>query len=293
MRKTKPYSITVLSVFFLFLLAQCTGKPENKKEWLLGLQPNEETKDVSALEAKLRSKSKLPLRVVISSSYQETVEQLKTGKLDFAVLSPLNLVLAEREMDLKVLLKKIYGNSEFYYSAILVAQKSKIKTLKDLKGKKIAFVDLKSASGHLYPHAMLKHAGVDWGEIEAKFLGTHVKAVEALLKGEVDAAAVWADEPGTHRGAWTEPEIPAAQQKLVRVLKFSEPIPNDGIVVRAAIHKDQPEGVLRFMDAFIELSDDPEKILKDVFGVDKLTTATSRHYDVVRELADYMKEDKH
>ena len=294
--KNKSFFTAVKQHFFLLifglLLVSCAQNKEEKTSWILGLQPNEATRDVTSLETKLKSKSKLPLKIVISSSYQETVEQLKTAKIDFAVLSPLNLIQAEKEMDVKVLLKKVYGDSEFYFSAILVGQKSKIKSLKDLENKKIAFVDPQSASGFLYPHAMLKKAGVDWSKVQALFLGTHTKAVEALLKGEVDAAAVWADDPQKNQGAWTAAEIPEAQRSNLKVLKYSDPIPNDAIVVRGDIHKAHPEEVLKFMDAFIDLSDDPDKILKEVFGVDKLTTATSRHYDVVRELDKLMKEEK-
>jgi phosphonate transport system substrate-binding protein len=263
-----------------------------KKNWNLGLQPNEAVKDVDTLNKKLQSKLNFQLNVQIANTYQEIVDSLKTSKIDFAVLSPLTLVQAEREVALKVLLKKVYGQSEFYYSAIMVNKKSKAKSLKDLNQKKIAFVDMKSASGYLYPRAMLKKAGVDFDKMTAIFAGTHFKALDLLIKGEVEAAAVWADEPSSNRGAWSEKEAPASASQSLKVLKYSDAIPNDAIVAREEVYQSHPEAVLEFMNAFIELSDDPQKILKEVFGVDKFTTATSRHYDSIRELEEFLKEGK-
>ena len=68
----------------------------------------------------------------------------------------------------------------------------------DLSGKKIAFADVTSASGSLYPLFMIKDAGLSIGEAPgssegADFEGTwssHAQAAEALKAGQVDAAGV-------------------------------------------------------------------------------------------------------
>ena len=43
---------------------------------------------------------------------------------------------------------------------------SSIKTLADVKGKRFAFGDINSTSGHLIPYAELKKAGVDVAQLE-------------------------------------------------------------------------------------------------------------------------------
>ncbi len=48
-----------------------------------------------------------------------------------------------------------------YKSEILVKKDSKIKSLKDLKGKKIALQDVTSTAGYTFPLAMLTEAGIN------------------------------------------------------------------------------------------------------------------------------------
>lgn len=82
-----------------------------------------------------------------------------------------------------------------YKSEILVKKDSKIKSLKDLKGKKIALQDVTSTAGYTFPLATLKketgiNATKDMKIVNVK---GHDQAVISLLNGDVDAAAVFQD----------------------------------------------------------------------------------------------------
>jgi phosphonate transport system substrate-binding protein len=75
-----------------------------------------------------------------------------------------------------------------YYSVIAVHANSNIKSLSQLKGKKIAMGSKIGASGYLYPTKLLMDAGLDpKSDFESLFLGD--KSVEALKNGDVDAWA--------------------------------------------------------------------------------------------------------
>ncbi len=69
---------------------------------------------------------------------------------------------------------------------LVVAANSPIKTVADLKGKKIAYV--KSTTAHYFLAKMLENAGLDWSDAETIPMTTS-DGLSALLTGEVDALA--------------------------------------------------------------------------------------------------------
>src|SRR4051812_23405474 len=99
--------------------------PAKKDHITIGLNPNENKEGVEALATELSTRAGVKIEFRKAASYSELVSNFKKGELQFAFFSPLNFLQAERDAGAKVLLKKVYGNSEFYYSAILVNKKSK------------------------------------------------------------------------------------------------------------------------------------------------------------------------
>ncbi len=254
----------------------------------VGLLPNETGKNLDLLKSELSKKLSLDVEVRVATSYQNLADEMKNAQVDFAFFPPLVAIQAERDAGAKILLKKVYGSSEFYWSAIVVKAKSPFKKVSDLAKKRFAFVDPKSTSGFLYPRALLKKAGVDVKELQTEFLGTHTKALEALKDGKADAVGVWVDDPAHNKGAWDQ--VPGLSFKDLRILAISDPIPADAFTVREKLYAEQPSLVLKVMEAMISLSDGPHSVLKEVLDVDRLSTATSRHYDTVRAFENDLKD---
>ena len=276
-----------IAAALVFLTVGCAKKAEMPLQTgtkiVFGIQPNEAKKDFSELKREVAQRTGIQIEFQNAKDYKDLIDQMSAGKVDFGFFSPLNFVEIEKRGGVKVLLKKVYGTSEFYFSSVLTKSDAPIKTLATLKGKKIAFVDPNSASGYLYPKLLLHNQGLGQGAFEEIFAGTHDAALMMLAEGKVDAAAVWADNAAATSGAWTEPTASGALKLKPRVLAVSAPIPNDALVARETFYNEAPDRVLRFMDALISISEDT-KILKDLFGADRLVTATSRHYESVREL---------
>lgn len=260
----------------------------------IGVQPNEKARDLKTFQDALSRKVGLKVEVKAPNNYDATVALLKKNELDFAFLSALTAIQAENTAGAKILLKRVYGTSEFYYSAILTRKDSKIQKLADLRGKKIGFVDPNSTSGYLYPRYLLKGAGLTIKDFNHEFLGTHGKAVAALMDKSVDAIAVWADEKKSGRGAWngggdaTTPVDP----KELRILAMSDAIPSDAFIVREEFYRAYPLLVFKVMETMIELGESKDSILKRVFDVDRMATATTRHYDSVRLLEEFLKKEE-
>lgn len=284
----KHKTLNALSLAVLTLFAACSAKREDRPQGpstiTIGIQPNEAARPMDAFAKELGSRLGVTVKTMAPKDYAELVKVFAEGKVDFAFFSPLTFIQAEREASAKALLKKVYGKSEFYYAALLVRADSPYKTAAQLKGKRFGFVDPKSTSGFLVPRVMSRKVGFDPIEGPHEFYGTHVASVQALLDKKVDVVGVWSDEPSAGTGAWTDSAMPPEAKKMVRVVAVSDPIPNDAFAVREAFYRDHPLLVFKVMEAMIALGEDKSRILKSLFDVDRMATATTMHYESVRAL---------
>src|SRR5207244_6062947 len=89
--------------------------------------------------------------------------------------------------------QSIIDGSSTYRGIIVTRKDSGIKSIADLKGKRFAFVDPKSASGYVYPRAMLIEKGIDPETFfsETIFAGSHDRVIAAVLNRRVDAGAIY------------------------------------------------------------------------------------------------------
>lgn len=278
-----------MKVFFLaFFLSAWVFAEALPKSITLGLIPSgkpEAIKSESKIIAEqLQKKFNIPVNVYISKNYAGLTTALKDKKVDYAFLSALSLVEAEKEVPIKVLLKKTY-NGPYYFSGLVVRSDSKIKSVKDIKGKSIVFVDPQSTSGYLYPQVYLrKNKFTDSSFKSVSFSGSHAVSIEKLENKEVDVAAVFVDDEKTNDGAWTRfKKNPKSQFRLLWV---SEPIPNDPIVVRSDFYNLYPKLTHELMYELIEMQNDVivKKQISEIMGKGDLMPATSRQYDPVREV---------
>ena len=131
--------------------------------------------------------------VVVPDTYEEVVDMLVDGKLDFALLTPFLYVRAKKRLPaLKPVASLLGEGSAQYRGYIVTSATSPMHEVKDLKGKRFAFVDKASASGYLFPLATLKDAGIDPERDlkEVVYAGSHRKVVDWVLEGRVDAGAI-------------------------------------------------------------------------------------------------------
>ena len=88
-----------------------------------------------------------------------------------------------------------------YHSVLIVRADSPYKSLEDLKGKTMAWVDPNSTSGYLVPNAALRDTGIDPQKYFGRTLysGGHEQSVLGVLKGNLDSAFTWTS-PGHQSG---------------------------------------------------------------------------------------------
>lgn len=249
---------------------------------LPGGNPQEIEKQSFVLAEKLQAKLNHQVKIIISKNYKGLVEAMQSKKVDFALFSSLTYVVAEKQLAMKVLLKKTwYG--PYYYSALLVNKESKIKSLKDIKNKSILFVDEQSTSGYLYPKVYLKKNKIEDKDFKSvAFSGNHAASIKALESHQVDVVAVFSNDEKGKDGAWTR--FSKKDPKSFRLIWISEPIPNDPIVVRQDFYDENPKLTHEIMYNLIEIQSESTKQVSEILGTGDLMPATTKQYDPVREM---------
>ena len=258
---------------------------------VMAFVPSQDTARITAsgkaIAASLERATALKWDVKVPTSYAATIEGMCAGQIDVAWLAPLAYVTANQKNCAEVILASVRIDpltnqlSTTYQSQIIVKADSGIKTLKDLKGKKFAFVDPLSASGTLYPMVTIKkETGEDPKTFFSQtiFAGGHDKAVLAVYQGQVDGAASFIDA----RDALVA-TFPDIKTKTTRILTAG-PIPNDTVSVR----KNFPAELRsQLQKALLDYSktDDGKKALKSLYSIDGLDNVDPKVYDPILDAA--------
>lgn len=283
--------ILLLCVALLPFLAMAKTPVKNEsmpQKITIGLTPGGDPevikKQALELAKDIQSEFNIPVEIYMSTDYSGLTSAMKSKKVDFAFFSSLTFVQAEKDAGAKVLLKKVWSEP-YYFSTIVVRQDSKIKSVNQLKGKKIAFVDKNSTSGYLYPQVMLKKNGMDNSQFsEITYSGNHAHSIELLEQKKVDAAAVFTDDEKGNAGAWTK----FAKDKKIKfnTVWLSEPIPTDPFCVRKDFYESYPKLTHSLMFLLIDIfaQNKSTKKYSEVLGAHELMPATSKQYDPVREM---------
>ncbi|MFB6466435.1 phosphate/phosphite/phosphonate ABC transporter substrate-binding protein [Cytobacillus sp. Hz8] len=247
------------------------------------------------LEKLLGDKLGIPVKVSVSTDYNTIIEAMASKKVDVGFLPPTAYVMAHDKGAANVLLQaQRYGVDDqtgqptkdlvdWYKSEFIVKKDSKINSIKDLKGKKIAFQDVTSSAGYVWPAASLMDAGIDpTKDVQGVTVKGHDQAVIALLNGDVDAAVIFQDA----RNIVTK-DYPKVFDDT-KIIEFTQKIPNDTISVRSDMDKDW---VKKIQDAFVEIGQDPngKKIIEDIYSHEGYTPSSDKVFDIVR---DYSKKVK-
>ena len=166
----------------------------------------------------------------IAKNYGDLRTQMETGAVDIGSFSPFAYVDAAGSGKIRIIAQSILDGSATYRGLIVARKDSGLKSVADLEGKRFAFVDPKSASGYVYPRAMLVEKGVSPERYfkEAIFAGGHDKVIAAVIEGRVDAGAIY-------DGALGVAKAQGVATENLATLASTDPIPHDAIAVRIGL----------------------------------------------------------
>lgn len=283
----------ILCLLCIPLLPACSPKeppPPAKKpsveKLLIGLIPEQnlfrQIERYEPLGEYLFRKTGTKVTFKILPRYGNIVDNFKSSGLDGAFFGSFTYTLAHAKVGVEVLVRPVaLDNTSTYYGMIFVRKDSRIRTARDMKGKRFAFVDKATTAGYLLPLEYFHHHGIsDYKQYlkEAYFTGTHEDAIYDVLNKKADIGA--AKNTVFQRLAKADPRI----MKELVVLKRSPDVPENALALR----KDIDASVRDLLkDALLTMNLDPDgKKVLERFGALKFIETTNMEYDVVRKYAE-------
>ena len=261
----KSIACVLLSAMVAFgsFAAGCGGNSQQaeKKTFTIAYAPNESTTDStdarSTLAKDLGKVIKMEVKEIQASDYTAIIEALRTGKADMAYMGALAVAMgAERAGVTPIVMKAPNGDkAQAVYHSVFVTQKdnNEINSIKDFKGKTIAFVDPDSTSGNLVPTSEIMKAFPDLhltnekihtnGEFfeAVSFSGKHQAGLQAVIKGDVDIV------PISDQIMASEFKNGNADENAVKVVHSSAAIPAEAMVVSKTVNEDLKKTLTKFL----------------------------------------------
>ncbi|MES2857401.1 MAG: phosphate/phosphite/phosphonate ABC transporter substrate-binding protein [Bdellovibrionota bacterium] len=234
----------------------------------------------------LEANTPYKFEIHVPQSYIAVVEAFGSGRADIAALNTFGYYLAHKKYGAEARITVVRHGKTTYQSQI-IAKKGRFKDLKDLEGKKLAFVDAASFSGYILPLKFLKDAGVKISD--SVFAMKHDNVVSMIYQGQVDAGATFYSPPDEKDGIQDARRLVKAQypdvEQKIEIVKLTTEIPNDPLTFR----KDMPEAMKKELtDAFLKMvqTEEGKAAFKNIYGVTALQAATDADYDSIRAMVE-------
>lgn len=254
---------------------------EKPNPFRIGLIPNQRPDTVKAQYANFKTYMEkelgVPVELFVGVDYPAVVQAMASDKLDMAYFGGLTYLQAREQAEVYPIVTEIdrITKDRTYTSVIIVPADSPVQKIEDLKGKVMAFGDISSTSGSLYPRIMLDQAGLkvpgDFKEV--KYTGGHDATAAAVQNASVDAGGL---EERILLRAIDDGKV---DKNKIRVLKRSEPVMGYPWVVRAKLDK---EFVDKVTNVFLNIKD-PE--LLKLLRAEGYAKVSASDYQYAREQA--------
>lgn len=135
------------------------------------------------------------IQLTIFKSYDDGIEALVAGKVDFVHFGPASYITAKgKKPGIELLAMEHENGEKRFKGVVIVAKDSPIQSLADLKGKRFAFGDPNSTIGRYLVQAELVKNGIFARDLAGyptlKYFERHDQVAAAVEHGDFDAGSV-------------------------------------------------------------------------------------------------------
>jgi phosphate/phosphite/phosphonate ABC transporter binding protein len=232
-----------------------------------------------------------PVHGINCASYSDLALELEKDRVDYAWMSPTLMILTNENIQLRPLLSAVRDGKTDYRAVFFVDGKRQMRSLEELRGQTVAWVDRTSASGYIVPRIHLAARGLDPAHFFRKelFLRSHAEAVRAVLDGRADVGATYGQRPEEAEAVRRAGFLDVAPERHVRVLEWTQAIPNDVIVGHGLLSKPEHRIVA---NAILTLAEHEagRRLLYNVFHAEQFMTPPRNVLKPVQELVELARE---
>ena len=219
------------------------------------------------------------VKLITPESFKATMDGLATGSIDFAYVGGLIYLKARAQAGVVPLVQR---TSDLQFHSVFIAGSDKaIHSLRDLRGKKFAFGDVDSTSGHLIPYLEMKDAGLNPDrDMAVRFSGAHPLTVKLVEAGIVDAGAV---DESIFKSLVSMGQIDPAK---VHIFYTSKPFVDKVWVARQGIGQAERD---KLAAALLRLKKGEDDEVLRILQADRFVRATDDEYEALRHVARELK----
>jgi phosphonate transport system substrate-binding protein len=225
---------------------ELTGWRKEVGQIRVGVNPSEDTAVTLArwnsFTERLARITGLKTTVFEATDYNGIIQAMASGQVELAQLGGSAYANVRNQMGEKVepnLANRSAEGTAGYYSTLVVRADSPYKTIDDLRGRTIGYVDFSSTSGYLYPRLKMKEEGKDPDTFFGKSIvsGGHSQGVLGLGNGQFDAVFALGSQGTpktgfTNGSLWTLARNGMIKLSDYRVIWTAGPMMNSPYVIR-------------------------------------------------------------
>jgi phosphonate transport system substrate-binding protein len=159
--------------------------------------PGEARSRMVGMKLYLEKELGIPVKIYETTGYAESIEALKTNKIDLSSMGSFSYILAAENANVEAISCRgtLNGEIEPYHSIIITWPGSRVKSMEDVKKMSsklsLAFGDPASTSGHLIPRDYLESIGLTKESFNHVFFANgHSAAILTVRSGKTDIGCV-------------------------------------------------------------------------------------------------------
>lgn len=256
--------------------ANIANSPEKLRFTVTDVQSLEELqRDYGELRIVLEDVLEKKIEFIPVESYAAAAAALQSDRVDFVLTGPSEYVIMRARTNAVPVIAITRPN---YRTVICVSKNSKIGSVKELKGKKIAIWEVGSTSGYLGPIKLLIDAGLN-PKSDLKILMLGSKGLPTLRKGDIDA---WGGSAVKYEKFLQDEGL---SENTLPLIAKGPLLPDDLFVVSSKLNSDL---VAEISTRMVKNQD---KLLQSLLSVaegkykgSKLVPANDSDYNIVREV---------
>jgi phosphonate transport system substrate-binding protein len=226
-------------------------------------------------------------RTAVPASFIAVVEAFGTGKVDIAAINTFSYLMANAKYGAEAKLRIVRDNDQTSYKGQFITRyDSGIDSLQDINDRSFAYVDPSSTSGYILPKAMLDRMQIK--PSETVFAMRHDNVVTMVYQGQVAAGATYYAPPDPQTGEILDARMRVEKQfpdvaKKIKIIGFTEDIPNDPWVFRKDMDKGMEEKIIKSLIKYVN-TDSGRKAMYDIYDIVGLVRTKDSDYNKLRHL---------